>query len=147
LVKGDTRDPAAILNSSPNEILDNVKKLIFSAIEPHVVDYDTFEVRWDLLELLGALPRDSLTAFTCNEYTMDKTSLLLLLRNQTKISELSVRLDRFGCLPRTDLIKDALSSLGSLSIQVSGANQSVHGKYDDWFPHTPNLRKLRIKGI
>ncbi|KAJ4362115.1 hypothetical protein N0V95_001573 [Ascochyta clinopodiicola] len=137
----------AILDSDPNGILDNVKNLSISTIESGLSHLSQQQAKLSLVSLLGALPRDCLSAFTSNDYALSKYELGILLRNQTQIETLeSPVTTKKGDPPGPNDIKGKLSLLKTLVVEVFGTEHFAYQGYNHWFAHAPKLRNLRIKG-
>lgn len=138
-----------LINSSFCEVLHNLKDL---TITTRSMPPDTLmarEATTNLLRLLGALPRDNLTAFRCPRFSLDPSIVGLLLRTQSHLNALHFCLNekQSAEVPGTTYVKGNLSTLQAITVRPAGSQLNTYRGFVGWFPHVPVLQRLVIKGI
>ncbi|KAJ4378837.1 hypothetical protein N0V86_005710 [Didymella sp. IMI 355093] len=136
----------ALLDSHPKWFLDNIRVVTItnkmqSASPPGPA---ARRVASNLLRLICSLPRDGLRRFKSQHYKLDSDILLLLLRTQSHISDLTFYLDedeQCGLL-RSATVRENLERLRKLDLLVDRSYQGLV----EWFMHAPVLQSLYIEG-
>lgn len=138
----------ALLSSSPNGILDNVKELsIFaSRTRPsHVQKEQTTSV---LLRLLSVLPQDKLMTFHSGTLPVHPDVICVLLRTQSQLREVAMLVDERNLdgLPEGIHVRNNLSQMEKITFDVAGVQHQTYRSAGVWLVHTPKLHDLTIKG-
>ncbi|KAF1926833.1 uncharacterized protein M421DRAFT_93731 [Didymella exigua CBS 183.55] len=138
----------ALLNSSPNGILDNVKKLGISSSLTTSNPLQTQQTTSILLKLLSALPRDNLSSLHSETLPVHPDVICVLLRTQSQLRELSIPTDEDSSdgLPGGAYARNNLSHLEKITVDVSGASQQTYRGVCAWFAYAPKLHEVSIKG-
>ena len=138
LLEKQGRSLDTLLESPPGGFLDSVKNLSIRKGFQFTASRKS-EVATRLVQLLCALPRDSLHSCTA-EYEMDCRTIGLLIKNQTQLHRLSAPTFE-GNVPGKGYLANNLEHLTRLTICPS----EDEGGYGEWFRHTPMLRHLVIQ--
>lgn len=110
---------------------------------------DDKQAYMNLLELLGALPRDCLAAFRSEGFKVNRNAWDILLRIQPHLVDLAVLLDRDERrgLPSINLVRGKLTKLQSLWLDVEGNTKQLYREISAWFQHAPALQNLHISRL
>lgn len=149
LIDTDKRKIAAIINSIPGGVLDNIKELTISNPDQRTLDPQLrSQAASNLLAILGALPRDTLISFRSAFFRLDQNILGILLRNQKRLISLVVALNQNNQdgLPGLNYIRGNLTMMRDITIYVTGSHSQTYRGLADWFPHALGLRILSIRG-
>jgi hypothetical protein len=138
-----------LVNSEPHGILDNLRKLVVSVSLGSNHSQKSSEANTNLLRLLGALPRDSLTSFRCLHFRLDEHVLGILLRRHSRLTKLEVCVNekKEPTLPSINYVQGNLCNSQSLVIRPLGRHSNTYQGLSIWFPHMSKLRKLAVKGM
>lgn len=138
----------ALLNSSPNGILDNVKGLsIHTSMTTSSISQKQ-QYTSILLKLFSALPRDSLSSLHSETLPVHPDVICILLRTQSQLREINIPIEETSPdgLPGGSHIRNSLSQLEKLRLDVIGSKHQTDRDACAWFAQAPKLRNLEIKG-
>lgn len=149
LASTDDRTLNPLVISYPNGFLDSINILkITTKGQKYLSQQLEREAMSNVLLLLGALPRDTLTSFQAAQYRLSQSTAGLLLRTQSRLTFLSLCMDEDdqNGLPGSCFVRGNLQNLHKLQIWVVGGWQNTYKGYSEWFPHAPALRDLCVHG-
>jgi len=128
----------ALLNSNPNGILDNVKKLsILTGLTTSNATQKQ-QVTSALLRLFSALPQDHISSLHSVRLAIHPDVICVLLGTQSLLRELRVLIDEQSPdgLPGGIHARDSLSQMESLTVDVFGLHHQTYRGMGAWFAHT-----------
>ncbi|KAF3003039.1 hypothetical protein E8E13_006784 [Curvularia kusanoi] len=139
----------ALLKSSPNGVLDNVRELSITSDPSGPRSFEQKQqTGTNLLKLFSVLPRDCLWAFHNKNFLMEPISVCLLLRCQSKLRTLDVRVSHLShdSFPSPCYVRGNLQDLETLDLDVLMSFHSTYEGVGDWFAHMPKLKSMKIGG-
>ena len=138
----------ALLNSRPNGILDNVKKLSILTELTTSNASQKQQVTSALLRLFSALPQDNLSSLRSIRLAIHPDVVCALLGTQSHLRELKVLIDEQSPdgLPGSIHARGSLSQMESIRVDVFGLHHQTYRGMGAWFAHTFKLRNMDIIG-
>jgi hypothetical protein len=137
----------ALLNSSPDGILDNVKHLVITNITS-TVNLDLQQRKYsNLLKLFSVLPLDGLSSLKSHWFKLVPDLICVLLSSQTRLRDLDFIVDDSSSdyLP-IPCIRGNLLELQVLGVDVMNSTPHTYEILGTWLNHMPNLRETVVKG-
>ncbi|KAG9204844.1 hypothetical protein G6514_010078 [Epicoccum nigrum] len=137
----------ALLNSSPDGILDNVNHLVITHIKS-TVNPDLQQRKYsNLLKLFSVLPRDGSSSLKSHWFKFDPDLICVLLSSQSKLRDLDVIVDESSSdyLP-IPCIRGNLLELQVLGVDVMNSTHHTYEILGTWLNHMPKLREVVVKG-
>lgn len=137
----------ALLNSSPDGILDNVKHLVITnvtSVENSIQQQRRYS---NLLRLFSVLPRDGLTSLESQWFKFDQVLICVLISSQSKLHELYTIVDESSSdyLP-IPCIRGNLQELEVLGVDVINSTHHTYEMLCTWLDHMPSLREMLVRG-
>ena len=137
----------ALLKSSPDGILDNVKELVITNVTVTRNSSQQHRKYSNLLKLFGVLPRDGLSSLESIRFKFDPALICVLMRCQSKLRKLDIIADEstFEYLP-ISCIRGNLLELEALWVDVFMGMRYTYENMSTWFDFMPNLREMIVAG-
>ena len=138
----------ALLNSYPDGILDNVRKLcVSSTLDVSCLMHKQLFTSI-LVKLLSALPRDSLSSFHSETIPVHPDAICVLLRNQSRLREIDVIIDETSPsgLPGASHARGNLINLKKIRLDVTETEHHTYKGFGAWFAYAPQLKEMTIIG-
>jgi hypothetical protein len=138
----------ALLKSSPNGILDNVKTLSISTGMIPSKSSQKQQATSALLKLLSALPQDNLDSLHSETLPIHPDVVCVLLRTQTQLRKLEIVVDEESTdgLPGGVHARNNLSQIEKIRVDVIGLCHHTYRGVCAWLALAPKLRDMSIMG-